>query len=70
MIRAALGKAVFDGESRQEITDVKGSMGPALKLSNVLSMYWVPGTKSWRSRVDKSTASVLSVLSRVQRWVR
>ena len=45
MIRAALGKAVFDGESRQEITDVKGSMGPALKLSNVLSMYWVPDAK-------------------------
>ena len=70
MIRAALGKAVFDGESRQQITDVKGSMGPALKLSNVLSTYWVPGTKSLRSRVDKRTASVLSVLRSFQRWVK
>lgn len=63
MIRAALGKAVFDGESRQEIIDVKGYMGPVLRLSNLLSMYWVPGIKSKAREAKQTKGLPLSCLS-------
>ena len=41
MIRAALGKDGFDGESWREIIDVIGNVGPALTLNNLLSTYYV-----------------------------
>lgn len=63
MIRAALGKVVFDGESRQEIIDVKGNMGPALTLSNLLSTYWVPGIKSKVGEAKRTKGLPLSCLS-------
>lgn len=44
MIRAALSKDGFDGESRQDIIIyVRGEGGLILTLSNVLSTYYVPG---------------------------
>lgn len=44
MIRAALRKDRFDGESKQEIIIyVRGNVGPTLTLSNLWSTYYIPG---------------------------
>lgn len=60
MIRAALGKDGFDRESRREIMDVIGNVGPALTLNNLLSTYYVPVIKLNAGDAKRTKALPLS----------